>query len=184
MAEEEKTEEVPQKSSGGGKGLMIALIAVVVILLLAVIGGGYFMYSQGMFNGAQQTQIQEVEESQEEEESSKASYTADFKDIVLNITKNSGRNALMKLSFTIKSKEETIEARSVENAAEIMDAVISIISTKTAEELRTLGGKEILKEEMIIAINDILNENINEDNEDASIKDGIEKLFFVNFVIK
>lgn len=183
MAEEENKEEeqqAPQKS-GGGKGLMIALIVVVVLLLAAVAGGGYYMYSQGMFNQNQEKQ----EEVEEEDDSPKnANFTAKFENIVLNITKNNGRNALMKLAFTFKSKEETIAERAEENSAEIMDAVISIISTKTAEELRTLGGKEILKEEMIVAINDILNENITEDNEETSIRDSIQKLFFVNFVIK
>jgi len=104
--------------------------------------------------------------------------------MVLNITKQNGREALMKLSFTVKSTEETIEARTEENKAEILDAVITTISTKTAEELGTLGGQEVLKEELLLAINDILNQNINEDNEDTSIKDSVKKLFYTNFVIK
>ncbi len=117
-------------------------------------------------------------------DSTAAKYSAKFEDIILNITKNNGRNAIMKLAFTIKSSEDGIETRATENTAEIMDAVISIISTKTAEELRTLGGKEVLKEELIISINDILNAGINEDNEDDVVRDGVKKLFFVNFVIK
>ncbi len=194
MADDEKQEEKPKKS-GGGKGLMIALIVVIVILLSALGGGGYYLYSSGALDTIlnkdtankvdKQSNTKDNKETESnDEDNTVAKFTSQFKDIVLNITKNNGRNALMKLAFTIKSTEETIDARAQENNAEIMDSVINIISTKTAEELSTIGGKEVLKEELIIAINDILNDAINEDNEGDAKKDGVKKLFFVNFVIK
>jgi flagellar FliL protein len=181
MADEEKKEKKP------GKGLLIGLI-VLIVLLLGILGGGaYYAYSSGMLNNLNnntESNSKNIEIKKEKNKDSSKLYEASLKDIVLNITKNNGRNALMKLAFTMKSTEESIADRVEENNAEIMDAVISIISTKTAEELRTLGGKEVLKEELLISINDILNENITEDNEDSAIKDGVKKLFFVNFVIK
>jgi flagellar FliL protein len=190
MAEEEK-EEKQEKKSGSGKGLLIGLILLVVILLGAIGGAGYYLYSTGALEKltASPDQIdtkssKKEKDSDKEEEENTVLFSASIKDIVLNITKNNGRNALMKLAFTMKSPEEAIEARVTENNAEIMDAVISIVSTKTAEELRTLGGKEVFKEELLIAINDILNANITEENEETAIKDGVKKLFFVNFVIK
>jgi flagellar FliL protein len=185
MADEEKKEDTKPASSGG-KGLMIVLLILVVLLIGAVAGGGYYLYSQGFFDKASEDGAPKQEKKVEakEEDNLPVKFKAEFKDMVLNITKQNGREALMKLSFTIKSTEETIKDRADENKAEILDAVITTISTKTAEELGTLGGQEVLKEELILSINDILNENITEDNEESSIKNSVKKLFYTNFVIK
>ena len=174
-------EEVEQPKGGGsGKGLMIALIAVVVILLLAVIGGGYFLYSSGALNGGQ-AQAQE-EMTKKEAKDEKGSFKAHINDLVLNITNSKGREKLMKLSFSIKSTEPTIEAIVEEYKAEIIDVVIAQISARSSEELLTVGGKALLKEELLEEINAVLNE-VTESNEEVS-KNNVKKLFFTTFVIK
>ena len=169
-----------QPKQGGGKGLMIVLIALIVILLLAVVGGGYFLYSQGVFSGQQQNMEQQA--SKEEAGDSKQTFKASIDDLVLNITNAKGREKLMKLSFSLKSTEPQIEAIVEEFKAEIVDVVIEQISARSSEELLTVGGKALLKEELLEEINAVINEET-ATNEDIQ-RNSIKKLFFTSFVIK
>ncbi|MFY9073585.1 flagellar basal body protein FliL [Malaciobacter mytili] len=177
MAEEEN--KVSEKS-GGGKGLMVVLIALIVILILAVGGMAYFLFSNGTLNGQAGTATQEENADAKKDEGD--NYKTSINDLVLNITNSKGREKLMKLSFTLKSTEKNIEAIVEEHKAEIVDIVISQISARSSEELLTVGGKALLKEELIDEINSILNE-MTATNEDIK-KDSIKQLYFTTFVIK
>lgn len=177
MADE--NEDVKQ-SSGGGKGLMIVLIALVVILLIAVGVGGYLLYSSGVLTGQQQ-QGEEVVKK-EEAGDSKETFKANVNDLVLNITNAKGREKLMKLSFSLKSTEPTIEAIVEEYKPEIVDIVIAQISSRSSEELLTVGGKALLKEELMEDINNVINE-VTADNEDIK-RNNVKKILFTTFVIK
>ena len=179
MADEETKEEKPKKA--GGKGLMMALIGLIVILLLAVIGGGYFLYSKGVFSDNPQT-MEEGAKKAEAEEDAKEFFKVPINDLVLNITNSKGREKLMKLSFTLKSVEPSIASIVEDNKAEVIDVVIQQISARSSEELLTVGGKELLKEELIEEINIVVND-ATATNEDIK-KNNIKKLYFTTFVIK
>ncbi len=174
--------EAKEEKKGGGNGMMIVLIVLIVVLLAAVGGIGYFLYSKGMFDpqaapGAQVEQKQDV--ASEEEEGEK--FLAQVDSLVLNITDAKGRAKLMKLSFTMKTLEPSISQIVETNKAEIIDAVIRQVSARSSEELLTVGGKAMLKEEMIEEINNILNDATSE--EDVK-RDSIKDIFFTSFVIK
>ncbi len=175
-------ESVATQPAGGGKGLMVILIALVVILLVAVIGGGYYLVTSGVLSGGQNESQSSKQVEKQSAGDSKVLYPAEIKDLVLNITNSKGREKLMKLSFTIKSTEEMIEGIIEENKAEIIDVVIGQISARSSEELLTVGGKALLKEELLNEINSVINE-ATQSNEDIK-KDNIKKLFFTSFVIK
>ncbi|QKF65920.1 flagellar motor-associated protein FliL [Arcobacter venerupis] len=168
------------KNSGGGKGLMIVLIALVVVLIVAVIGGGYFLYSQGALgnsNAAGQEEIKKDESSEKPD-----SYKADINDLVLNLTDSKGKEKLMKLSFSVKSIEPTIAAITEQYKAEIIDVVISQVSSRSSEELLTVGGKNLLKDELLQDINTVINEATKSNSDIA--KDSIKQILFTTFVIK
>ncbi|ADG94524.1 flagellar basal body-associated protein FliL [Arcobacter nitrofigilis DSM 7299] len=173
-------EVVEEKPKSGGKGLMIVLIALIVVLLLAVIGGGYFLYSQGVFNPQEEKAMQEL--GKKEVNNSKEMYKAAINDLVLNITNAKGREKLMKLSFTIKSNDPAIESIVESYKAEIVDVVISQISARSSEELLTVGGKALLKDELVDEINKVLNE-ATATNSDIQ-KNSVKEVLFTTFVIK
>lgn len=167
-----------EKKASGGKGLMIVLIALVVILLLAIGIGGYLVMSSGILNGQQgQEQVQKQESGSSDE-----TYKVAINDLVLNITNAKGREKLMKLSFHLKSTEPTIEAIVEEFKPEIVDAVIAQISSRSSEELLTVGGKALLKEELMEDINNIINE-VTSKNEDIK-RNNVQNILFTTFVIK
>ena len=168
------------RGSGGGKGLMIVLIALVVILIFAVIGGAQFIYSQGA--AANNNPSAAHEEVKKEESDKGLSFKADISDLVLNLTDSKGKEKLMKLSFSIKSNEPTIAAVVEEFKAEIVDVVISQISSRSSEELLTVGGKNLLKDELLQDINNVINEVTKSKPEIA--KNSVKQILFTTFVIK
>ncbi len=168
-----------QESKGSsGKGLMIVLIALVVVLIFAVIGGGYFVYSHlGNNNPASHEEVKKEDSSDKPD-----AFKADITDLVLNLTDSRGKEKLMKLSFSIKSSEPTIAALVVEFKAEIVDVVISQISSRSSEELLTVGGKNLLKDELLQDINNVINEVTKGKPEVA--KNSVKQILFTTFVIK
>ncbi|MEA2050391.1 MAG: flagellar basal body-associated FliL family protein [Campylobacterota bacterium] len=180
MADEE---EVPAEKKGGGNGMMIILIVLVVVLLAAVGGIGYFLYSKGMLDpeGAKQEQTTDKQVQQNDEEDEGETFLAQIDGLVLNITDAKGRAKLMKLSFTLQTKEPTIATIVEANKAQLIDAVIRQISARSSEELLTVGGKAMLKEEMLEEINNIIND---ETDEEEVKRDSVKDIFFTSFVIK
>ena len=175
-------EEAPVEEKKSGNPMMMVLVILIVVLLAAVGGIGYMLFSKGFFDekptDGQAQEIQKAEAS----DSNKEYFKAEIKDLVLNITNAKAKEKLMKLSFSIKSVEPTIEAIFAENKDEIIDIVIQQISSRSSEELLTVGGKELLKEELLNEINSIVNEATSS-NEEIK-RNNIQKLFFTTFVIK
>ncbi len=173
-------EETVAQEKKSGKGVIIALIALIVILILVLAAGGYFFYQNSM--NANQMGPNGSSANVVEEKVYKDFYKVQINDMVLNITNSKGREKLMKLSFTINSVEDDIEQLMDENKPEIIDLVISLISSRNSEELLTVGGKELLKEELIQEINNILNRAIGDNS--SYKKDSVKNIFFTAFVIK
>ena len=177
MADEEVVEE--KKS---GNPMMMVLVILIVVLLAAVGGIGYMLFAKGFFDDKppENGQVKEVKKA--EANDNKMYFKAEIKDLVLNITNAKGKEKLMKLSFSIKSVEPTIEMLVADNKDEVIDIVIQQISSRSSEELLTVGGKELLKEELLNEMNSIVNE-ATASNDDIK-RNNIKKLFFTTFVIK
>ena len=144
------------------------------------------LYSKGVFDdkpveAAAGTTKKEVVTEVSEEDIGET-FESKIDNLVLNITDAKGRAKLMKLSFTLKSTEPTIGELVDANKAELVDSVIKQISARSSEELLTVGGKAMLKEEMMDEINNILNDAIGE-QEDIK-KSSVVKIFFTSFVMK
>ncbi|WP_198304564.1 flagellar basal body-associated FliL family protein [Arcobacter vandammei] len=168
------------KSQSSGKGLMIVLIALIFILIIAVAGGFYFLYNQTSNLSNNQNQGQ-VEQQAAAPSAEAGNFKADINELVLNLTDSRGREKLMKLSFSIKSTDPTIAAVVENYKAEIIDVVISQIGARSSEELLTVGGKNLLKDELVNDINGVLN-SIPADKKVA--RDSVKTILFTTFVIK
>src|SRR5574344_1553969 len=149
------------QATSSGKGLMIVLIALIFVLILAVVGVGYFVTQSLSAN-----QNPQAEEQTKEATDTGVYYKADLNELVLNLTDSRGREKLMKLSFSIKSTEMNIATIVEDYKAEIIDVVISQIGARSSEELLTVGGKNPLKDELVIDINNVLN-SINPDKKNT-----------------
>ena len=176
MADEEVA---VQEQKSKGKGLIISLIVLIILLIIMMAGGGYFLYNNMK---TEQTSSSTAGNQMAEEKVYKDFYQVQINDMVLNITNTKGREKLMKLSFTINSIEDDIEMLMDQNKPEVVDLVIALISSRNSEELLTVGGKELLKEELILEINSILNRAIGDNS--SYKKDSVKNIFFTAFVIK
>jgi flagellar FliL protein len=178
MADENKEEvEQPKK----GNPMMIILIILVVALIGAVGFLGYMvMNKMNQDPGAADKAKQE--EKKEEAKDEGVYFKASIKDLVLNIINSKGREKLMKLSFTIKSTEKTISALVDESKDEIIDAVIQKVAERSSEELLTVGGKDLFREELLNEINIIINEATTKNKEVK--RNNVQKIYFTTFVIK
>ena len=177
-------EEVVAEKKCGGNPMMMILIILIVVLLAAVGGIGYFLYSKGMLEEKTNAPVTQTEQTKATKKVDIGeTFKANIDSLVLNITDAKGRPKLMKLSFTMKTTEPTIEAVLEDTKAEIIDSVIRQVSARSSEELLTVGGKAMLKEEMIDEINNILNDSIPEGNEDRK-RNAVVDIFFTSFVIK
>jgi len=175
-------EEVEGKNSKNP--MMMILIGLIIILILAMGGIGYFMYSKGLFSDKPVNQTAPTSEQNTiaPKQDYGEIYLSPIDSLVLNITDAKGRAKLMKLSFTLKTNESTIESLIEANKAEMVDSVIRQVSARSSEELLTVGGKAMLKEEMIDELNNILNDAA--DGDDDIVKNMIIDIFFTSFVIK
>lgn len=138
--------------------------------------GTYLIYSNNLLSNNL-----EKEEKQATISSKEMTYYADVNDLILNIINKDGRLKLMKLSFTVKSTEPSIEQILENNQAEIADIVISLISARKSEELLTLGGQNLLKEDLLKEINTNINQIIKVD--DKVSKNIVKEILFTTFVM-
>lgn len=180
MAEEEKKEENSEEEeksekSGGGSNLILILIIVLLVLLLAI-GGvvAYLMLSGGDEEANPETTVQQ--EKVEKKSRRKMDdltvgpmYPLD-KFTVNLLSENGSRYLVVKIDLEQDSEELTPELD--KKVSLIRDIIISILSSKTVEEISTPKGKMKLKEEIINQINKYL--------EDGEIK----RIYFTNFVIQ
>lgn len=175
MAEE--TEVV--KKSSDGKGLLIVLLVLVIILIMAVAGGTYFLLNKmSSTNQGSNTNTEEVAKSVPMTSGAEAKFKADVNELVLNLTDSKGREKIMKLSFSIRSSDPTIDKIVQDYLAEITDVVITQISSRSSEELLTVGGKNLLKDELILEINNVIN-FVTKTNSNV-----VSNILFTTFVIK
>lgn len=106
----------------------------------------------------------------------------DIDNIVLNLFDAKGNEKLMKLSFSLISSEPTIITIVETYKAEIIDVVISQVTARSSDELLTVDGKKLLKDELMQDINNVINEAAASNSIIA--KNNIKSIIFTTFIIK
>lgn len=158
------------------KLLIIVLSVLIFILVSALSVGIYFIYNNILLNNLKNEENKISFFKQEI-----TYHYAKFNDLVLNITNTKGRIKLMKLSFSLKSTESSITKILEKNHEEIADIVILLLSSQNSEELLTLEGKTLLKEELLKDLNIYINQILKDDKISSNI---INKILFTTFVMK
>lgn len=176
------------KKPSSGKGLLITLLVLVIVLIIAVAGGAYLLLDKmSSISQASNTETQTEEVVQKPSSSSTsnntslnsdAKFQADVSELVLNLTDSKGREKVMKLSFSIKSSDQNIAKLVQDYLAEITDVVIMQVSARSSEELLTVGGKNLLKDELVSEINNVLN-YLTKSNSNV-----VSSILFTTFIIK
>ncbi len=179
MAEEEKEESQEngtEKESKKGGGSNIVLIIVVVLLVLVLAIGGivaYLMLSGD--DGGDGTQVTQEKVEKKKRRSRSDDMTVGpmypLDKFTVNLMSENGRRYLV-VKMNLEEDSEELTPELDKKTALIRDIVISILSSKTVEEITTAKGKAKLKDEIIAQINRHL-----EDGE-------IRHIYFTEFVIQ
>jgi len=157
------------------KGLMIITFAYVAFLIMFGLTVNKISNSnQGSNNNTEEV----AKASSSSASGSEAKFKADVNELVLNLTDSKGREKIMKLSFSIRSSDPLIATIVQDYLAEITDVVITQISSRSSEELLTVGGKNLLKDELISEINNVIN-FVTKSNSNV-----VSNILFTTFVIK
>lgn len=171
MAENEVEEGEEKKSSK--KIIIIGL----VVLLLAGTGGGYyfFMGNPEELEGEQAEEVVEEEEEVEEEGANEELYYNMQQPLVVNFPKGSGANLIqVSVSLLVKG-EETVEALK-KHEPMIRNNLLMAISAKGAKNLKTVEGKEELRDEMLKEISKVMDK--------MTKKNKVMNVFFTTFVMQ
>ncbi|RAX56675.1 flagellar basal body protein FliL [Helicobacter monodelphidis] len=177
MADEKK----PEEAAGGGNKMIIIIVAAVVALLLiiAVVVGIILMSGGGEEPQAQPTAQANAGGGGGNPAANMRSGTSylslgpiyGLDQLIVNLSSQSGRRYL-KTTINLELSSEKLMPELDTKRPAIRDTLISVLSSKTIEEISTAKGKDKLKDELV--------ERINE-----SLVDGkISNLFFTEFVIQ
>ncbi|RMG40301.1 MAG: flagellar basal body protein FliL [Candidatus Dadabacteria bacterium] len=191
MADEEKTEQAEGEEGAKPKSKKKLFIIIGAVVLLLVGGGVAFAFIGGGSSG------EEGEDEQVEEHQEKHYETVEFDTFIVNLSANS---SFLKVKLILEYDPELVMGGEGEGGGhaygggasgggegegglpgvlgekepQIRDAVIRVLSSKTAEEVLTQEGKEALKEELIEAI-----------NEATGLDEGpVVNIYFAEFIIQ
>lgn len=191
MADEETSpdqpvEEKPKRAGVPWIPLVLVLLFIPIITLVLV----EFVVVPKLKNslagdGGAPAEHQAVEEEKDsghggghgggkEEEPEKGSVrgtTVTFDDIVSNVSGTMGTRFL-KVSFQIVSEDPQLSSMVRMREAQVRDAIISTLSSRTIQEIEVVGGRNALRVALISAINGALGMNL------------VEELYFLDFLIQ
>lgn len=165
MAEEinDDASEQPQKEQGkkGGKKKLIIIAAVALIVL---IGGGVFAYTM-FFSGKNQS----GDAQQKAEKSKVKTAMMPLEPFILNLAEH-GR--FLKLTIQLELSDAATQPTVTERIPQLRDAIITLVSSKSAESLSSPEGKFLLKDEILLRANQAIG------------KDVFKNLYFTEFVMQ
>jgi len=150
----------------------IIIITVVAAVFMGAMGGGFYMLWSKIsaMEGRMQAETQTEEEGEEAvDEAPKPIYK--MTTMIANLADAGGRRylrATMDLEMNKLEEEQKVQGR----IAQIKDASLKIMSTRTFEDINSIPGKDSLRDEIIAKLNEILRGEI------------ITNIYFSEFVIQ
>lgn len=159
--EASKTEEAPKR-----KKFPINLI-IIAILGLCLIGGGVFVWKSGLFS--KKTDEADIEAETENQELIGPILSLDT--FIVNLIGDRGKNYLKaKIELELDSEKTTAEVNA--RLPQIRDSILTLLSSKSNEDINSLEGKYQLRAEILTTINQYL-------------KTGkIRNVYFTDFIVQ
>lgn len=175
MAEEEieaKGEQSPKKK-GNTLPIVVIVLLLVVLLVIVSVAAIFLMGSNEETGNAPQSTTQEVKAPQPKRNAQDliAGPMYELKPFIVNLLSQNGKKFLksqMQLELSASEMQAEIESKE----AIIRDTIITILTSKTLEDITSKRGKDKLKEQIVGQIN-------------MKLQDGfIKNVYFTDFVIQ
>ncbi|MBI5178362.1 MAG: flagellar basal body-associated FliL family protein [Nitrospinae bacterium] len=178
-APERLNEEAPKPKKAASKVAMLAMIGGLVLVLVGV--GGYFAYSmlggkkketkEAKTEGGEKGEPAAEGEGGGEENGAKLGVFVSLEPFIVNLASEEGKRYL-KVAIQLELGKAESAQEVTNRMPQIKDAVITVLSSKSSEELLTIEGKFKLKEQILTRINNLLTSGV------------VKNVFFVEFVIQ
>lgn len=158
MAEEEKIEEEQEsreeqvKEQPKRKKMPINLI-IACIVGICLLGGGFFVWKSGMLSG-----LFENEDSpalSEDAAKKQMGPTYSMETFIVNLIGDRGKSYL-KAKIELELDNERLAAEIDKRLPQFRDAILTMLSSKTNDDIKTLEGKFQLRAEIISTLNQYL----------------------------
>lgn len=164
MAEElnEAAEQPPKEQAK--KGLGKKKIIIIAVALIVLIGGGVFAYTM-FFSGKDKS----GEAQQRTDKSKVKTAMMPLEPFILNLAEH-GR--FLKLTIQFELADATTQPLVTEKVPQLRDAIITLVSSKSADSLSSPEGKFLLKDEILLRANQAVG------------KDVFKNLYFTEFVMQ
>jgi flagellar FliL protein len=148
----------PEKSSSSKPIILYAL----VILNMLVVGGVGFMVMKGRQKDAAQPKIDDViageHEAQKDDKEKEGEFigkTIPMETFLVNLSGAQGRK-LLKVDMELEVEGDKVREEIEKRKPQIRDIIITLLSSKTLEQVASNEGKEFLREEVRDTVNSFL----------------------------
>ena len=149
----------------------IIIIAGIMLVFMALVGGGFYMMWVKIVSLMPPEEVIEEVVEEEEEEVVVIGEMFPLDPFVVNLADGNGKRylrATVQLELTPEQAAATFEQR----LPQIRDVVLTMLSTKTFEDIRSADGKMSLRTEIISRLNELLN------------NESVAHIYFTDFVIQ
>ena len=134
------------------KGLPINII-IVCILVLCLIGGGLFVWKGGILNKF--SGQGDATEKETEVASDEIGSIYELETFIVNLTGNGG-NHYLKVKINLELNNEKVNIEIDKRLPQFRDSILTLLSSKTNEDVKTLEGKSQIRAEIIMMLNQYL----------------------------
>jgi flagellar FliL protein len=172
MANQDTEIEVANTSTDSGFSMKKLVIVIVIVQVIMFGGLAAFLTMSGLTGGGGQNQA--AGEEGDVVNTSEPIYIA-FEKFTVNF---GGRQAshFMQVEIQAMTHDPDIQAEVTKHMPVIRNRIILILSSQTLESVTSLEGKDNLREQILIAVQEILQQR--------SKKTGIEEIYFTSFVMQ
>ena len=173
MEEEKKKEEQEEEKEqeNSAKKPFPTNIVIICILALCLVGGGLFVWKSGILSkmtkdGSAQSPGLEMESKKPE-----MGPIYPLETFIVNLLGGRGKNYL-KVKIDLELDNEKVREEIDKRLPQFRDSILTMLSNKTHEDIKTLEGKYQLRTEIISMLNQYLNSG------------KIKNVFFTDFIVQ
>ncbi|MBF0169735.1 MAG: flagellar basal body-associated FliL family protein [Nitrospinae bacterium] len=160
-----------EEGKKGGSKLLVIIIAVLVVLLLAAGGGMFYFMNQKPAEPAEGAVPVEDEAAKAAAEAAAMGVTVELDPFVVNLS-SEGVDRYLKAVIVLQLSSAPAQEEIAKRGPQIKDSIITVLSSKSPEEVLSIQGKYDLKLELVKRINSMLSTGV------------VREMFFTEFVVQ
>ncbi|MCX7673163.1 MAG: flagellar basal body-associated protein FliL [Thiobacillaceae bacterium] len=158
-----------QNAAAPAKKKNLLIIIVIAVVALLAIGGGAVFLLTGKPAAEQQA---EGEEAAAAEEEAKPPVYEKLETFTVNLA---DQESYLQVEISLKVADAKVQEKIKQHMPEVRDALLRLLSSKTAEELMTAEGKQALAEEVRKEVNRVIG---------AKKSKGVKEVLFTSFIVQ